>query len=219
MFFTAGYDFLFFKDQYLVQTLKDEFGFNTQYLPQCCSEKVHKKTKLSEKDIDIYGCDIANAGNLYPSRAALYRQLLKYNIKLWGAPPPIWLNTEELKSIIMGKEVYGEEKTKAFAAAKIVLNNLHPAEINGVNKRTFEIPACNGFQITSFRPITAEMFELDKEIVCYKNLNELKEKIEYYLDPKNENERMEIIEAGRKRVLKDHTYAHRLKKVIEIVFN
>ena len=39
MFFVAGYDFLFFKDKYLVESLKSEFNLNTHYLPQCCNPK------------------------------------------------------------------------------------------------------------------------------------------------------------------------------------
>lgn len=217
MFFVAGYDHLFFSDKYIVQQLKNEFKLNTHYLPQCFSTFKHRKVELSEQDLQFYGCDITNAGNLYPSRAALYKHLTDYHFKMWGYPPAIWLKVPELDNIIMHKAVFNEEKSKAFAAAKIVLNNLHPAVIDGVNKRTFEIPACGGFQLTGYREATSELFEIDKEIVCYRNLDDLIEKIDYYLAPEHEQERQQIAQAGYERAMKEHSYQHRLTQLLEIV--
>lgn len=217
MFFTAGYDHLFFSDKYIVSKLSSEFNLNTHYLPQCFSTFKHKKVDLSDSDLDTYQCDITNAGNLYPSRAALYKHLTKYHFKMWGYPPAIWLKVPELEKIVMNKAVFNEDKSKAFLAAKIVLNNLHPAVIDGVNKRTFEIPACGGFQISSYREATNELFEVGKEIICYQNLNDLKEKIEYYLNPNNEEERLVIAQAGYKRALKEHTYQHRLQQMLNTI--
>jgi spore maturation protein CgeB len=218
MFFTAKYDWLFFSDKYIVHKLKAEFGLNTYYLPQCFSIFKHKRVMLSENERIFYECEVTNAGNLYPSRAALYKELSKYHIKMWGMPPAIWLKEPDLDGIVMNKEVYNAEKSKAFSAAKIVLNNLHPAVIDGVNKRTFEIPACGGFQISSYREATNELLEVDKEIVCYHNLDDLKDKIDYYLEPSNDEKRNNIIEAGWKRVNKEHTYQHRMKEIFSIVF-
>ena len=187
MFFVAGYDHLFFVDKYIVNKLKEEFNLNTHYLPQCFNPKKHLNIEVTDKkDIEKYSCDITNAGNLYPSRAALYKKLTHYNFKMWGYPLAVWLKVPELDKMIMNKPVFNSEKSKAFKAAKIVLNNLHPAVIDGVNKRGFEICGVGGFQIISDRPAAYELFEVDKEIVTYKSLQDLKEKIDFYLDPKNE---------------------------------
>ena len=219
MFFIAGYDYLFFVDKYIVEKLKAEFNLNIHYLPQCCNPNKHNKVELIDQDITTYSCDITNAGNLYPSRAALYKHLLNYNVKMWGSPPAIWLKLPELDKIIMNKSVHNKEKSKAFMAAKIVLNNLHPAVINGVNKRTFEIPACGGFQITSHRDAVNELFEVGKEIVTYTDLNDLKYKIDYYLNPENEFERKQITEAGYQKAIQEHSYEKRLLKLLNTVFN
>ena len=220
MFFYANYDFLFFKDLYLVELAKVEFNLNAHYLPQCCNPSKHKVVDVNKSEKEFYSCQITNAGNIYPSRAALLSQLMPYyTIKFWGGLPAVWLNVPELDSIVMGKVVYNEAKDKAFRAAKIVLNNLHPSEVNGLNKRSFEVAACGGFQITNLKPCTAELFEIDKEIVCYTTFGELKEKLDYYVDDRNETERKNIITAGRERVVKEHTYSHRINKIMEIVFN
>lgn len=218
MFFVAGYDTLFFSDKYVVSKLKSEFDLNTYYLPQCFNVSKHKKVELSEKDKLFYSCDITNAGNFYPSRAALYKHLVGYNIKMWGFPLAIWLKVPELENMTMNKVVYNEEKSKAFSSAKIVLNNLHPAVIDGVNKRTFEIPACGGFQIISYRNAVEDLFQPEKEIECYKDLNDLKEKVNFYLDPKNEENRLEIIRNSQLRAINEHTYQHRLQELINQAF-
>jgi len=217
MFFVAGYDYLFFVDKYIVEKLKSEFNLNTHYLPQCCNPNSHRIVDSTQEEKDFYKCEITNAGNFYPSRMALYQHLTQYDFKMWGPKPSFWLTVPEVKKMITGKIVHNEEKSKAFSAAKIVLNNLHPAVINGVNKRTFEIPACGGFQITSHREAINELFEIGKEIVTYTDFNDLKAKINYYLDPTNETERQQIIEAGQRRVLSEHTYEKRLKQLLEII--
>lgn len=219
MFFVAGYDYLFFVDKYIVEKLKSEFKLNTFYLPQCCNPKAHRVVESTQIDKDLYNCDITNAGNFYPSRMALYQHLTQYNFKMWGPKPSFWLTVPEVKKMITGKLVHNDAKSKAFSNAKIVLNNLHPAVINGVNKRMFEIPACGGFQITSHREAINELFEIGEEIVTYTDFNDLKAKINYYLDPNNEAERQQIIEAGHQRTIKEHTYRNRLETMFSIITN
>ena len=219
MFYLADYDYLFFKDRYSVVKLRDEMNLNAFYLPQCCNPNSHNRVELSESDLKEYSCEITNAGNLYPSRAALYKNLLKYDFKMWGGRASSWLRIPELKHIIMGREVFNKDKCKAFSAAKIVLNNLHIGEIDGLNKRTFEIPACGGFQIVSLNNAVSKHFEIGKEIEVYSDLKDLKQKIDFYLDPKNEDKRREIIEAGYIRTMKDHTYEVRLSEMLKVVFN
>ena len=218
MFFIAGYDHLFFCDKYIVNKLKEEYELNTFYLPQCFSKFRHKMQTLTKQEEKTYKCDITNIGNIHPPRAALYKKLLDYDFKMWGYPPAIWMDVRELDSILMCKSLFNEEKSKAFGAAKIVLNNMHPDVVNGVNKRLFEIPACGGFQITGYRDTINDLFEIGKEIVCYKNYKDLRSKLDYYLDPSNEQERQTIVKAGWKKSQKMHTYQHRLIEMLSIVF-
>lgn len=216
MFLNAEYDFLFFKDPYVVEYLKNILLKNSYYLPECCNPVYHKPVNLTEEDKSLFKCDITTAGNLYPNRAAFFTNLTKYDVKIWGNPAPLWMNTSKIKKMIMNRYVSNGDKAKAFLAAKIVLNNLHPGEIWGVNCRAFEIPACGGFQIINYRRGLRQLFEIDKEVVAFNNYNELIEKIEYYLI--NETERNTIAEAGKIRTNKDHTYEKRLKLLIDTVF-
>ena len=216
MFLTAGYDYLFFVDKYIVSELKNDFRLNTYYLPQACYPKYHYKVNLNKKEKQIYGCDISNVGNMYPARIALYRQLTKYHIKMWGDSPPVWADTGEIMPMLQKKYIHSEEKSKAFNGAKIVLNNLHPAVINGLNKRTFETTGCGAFLLVKYRPALEELYDVGKEVVAYHNFDDMIEKIDYYLA--HDEERKKIAEAGYKRAHKDHTLEIRLKEMLKIIF-
>lgn len=216
MFLNAGYDSLFFKDPYIVHKLKNEYNSNVFYLPEACNPNYHKPAELTEPENAKYSCDITTAGNLYASRVALFSLLTEYDIKIWGNPAPLWLNTGKIKNMVMNEFVANEEKAKAFSAAKIVLNNLHPAEIWGVNVRTFEIAACGAFQLISWRPALEQLFKDGEEIISYKNINDLKEKINHFLNA--EQVRETISKKGQERAINEHTYSHRLAIMLKTIF-
>jgi spore maturation protein CgeB len=215
MFMNANYDILFFKDKYICQILKNELNLNAEYLPECCNPKYHRIVEINEQDILKYGCDITTAGNLPTNRIRLFEQIAEcnnYNIKLWGNKAPHWANVSKINSFIKNEFVANIEKSKAFRAAKIVINNLRISEVEGTNVRTFEIAACGGFQITTFRQGIYELYNED-ELITYKSFNELIEKIDYYLS--NPNEREIISKKAFIRTQSEHTYNKRLEQMFE----
>lgn len=89
--------------------------------------------------------------------------------------------------------------------------------VNIVNLRSFEIPMSGGIQICAYFDELAEYFEEDKEILFYRNNDELIEKAEFYLRPENEKLRSEIKIAARKRSVDDHTWSLRFDKVFNVM--
>jgi spore maturation protein CgeB len=75
--------------------------------------------------------------------------------------------------------------------------------------REFEAPMCGALLCTGFTPELGEMFEVDREILIYRNQFELLDKVKYYLSHPDEAET--IRKAGRARALADHTYQNRFK--------
>ena len=65
--------------------------------------------------------------------------------------------------------------------------------------------------ITGENPAISDYFVPGKEIVTYKNIPELLERIQYYLA--HETEREAIREMGHKRSLREHTYQMRLARI------
>jgi len=87
--------------------------------------------------------------------------------------------------------VYGLEHNKIVNESKINLNFSH-TDGTGASVRVYKILASGGFLMTT--PWVGEYMEksftIDKDFVIFKNENELKEKIDFYLN--NENKRNEI---------------------------
>jgi spore maturation protein CgeB len=111
--------------------------------------------------------------------------------------------------------VTGREKILAYRAAAIVLNSLHPAEVWGVNARTFEVAAAGGFQIVDARPGLGQLFDEGSEIVSFSDVKDLKNKIDYYL--REPELRQDLAEAGRKRARQDHTYRMRVEMMLKTI--
>jgi spore maturation protein CgeB len=102
-----------------------------------------------------------------------------------------------------------------FQSSKINLNLSTSSQpgANQIKGRNFEIPACGGFQVSEIAERLDEFFELGKEIVCYQTVDELVGKVKYYLS--HESERCAIADAGYRRVLREHTYEHRFRRLFE----
>ena len=205
-FFIAEYDALFFKDHYIVDKLRTKLGWtHAFYLPQACDPAIHHSVPLTREDRERFGCDITIAGNMHCFRAAQFAPLIGRDFRVWGDAVPRWLN-HPIRQHCLPIYVAGEDKCRAMLAAKIVLNANHYAEINGTNKRTFEVAAIGAFQLTD-TPALSDVFIPDIEVAAFTNQADMLEKIEYYL-PRAEL-RAEMAGRARDRANREHTYAHR----------
>lgn len=214
-FMTADYDALFFKDPYLVHRLAPVLNCPVYYLPECFNPAKHC---LEDPQIDndpLYQCDLTTAGNLHSYRVAFFEHLARYDVKQWGAHPPLWLPALSLADMHQGRQVLNHEKARAFRGAKIVINNLMYAEIWGVNVRTFEAAGAGAFQLIDWRPGLAQLFEEEKELVAFRDMADLRDKIDYWL-PRDE-ERLVIGEAASRRAHAEHTYRQRLELLLRTV--
>ena len=118
----------------------------------------------------------------------------------------------DVQSMHQGHGVYNHDKVRAFRGAKIVVNNLIYGEIWGVNVRCFEAAGAGAFQMVDWRPGLNHLFEEGKELITFKNITDLKQKIDYWLP--REEERTLIGEAGRLRAHAEHTYQLRLELLL-----
>jgi len=220
-FMTAGYDFIFFKDPYIVSSLKNYYDFkNVYYLPEAFNPDLHNIKENIEKDKMKYECDVSIVANLHSFRVPILEKLIQsnYSIKIFGSPPPFYVNISKnlLKNYKNDYLIY-EEKAKACKYAKISLNTTHPAEIEGFNVRVFEITGAGGFLLTPYRKALEDLFKIGEEIEVYNSYSEMLEKIDFYI--KNPIKREEIRKKGQIRALENHTYEKRLNKMFDIIYN
>ena len=104
---------------------------------------------------------------------------------------------------------------KLYNVSKINLNIQIYASKTNVNKRTFDIPACGGFMLSNFKEDLVRLFKEGEEVVCFRDRSELPEMIDYYL--KRPKARREIAATAQKRILKEHTFTHRMEKILSIM--
>jgi len=104
---------------------------------------------------------------------------------------------------------------KLYSSSKIILNltlDGYDRITKGFNARLFEIPACQGgVQILKSDQKAFDYFKSNKELLCFHNIEELLEKIKYYLN--NEIKRKQIVDTAYKRSL-FYTYYERSKLMI-----
>ncbi len=210
----ARFDHVFSKDQVLVDLLQ-RFTRTSQahYLPEACNPRVHHPVTPTPEEQQRFGCDVTTAANLYFFRTDILENLTEFDLRLWGSIPPFYEGP--LRPHFMGRPVVAREKAACFSSARIVINTLHPMEAGGLNARAFEIAGCGGFQLITHSECVERHFVPGREIVTFNDVNELREKVRYYLD--HDGERRAIAEAGRARAHAEHTYVNRLRRMFNVV--
>jgi len=215
----SEYDVCFVFDPYYIPEMIRAGCKCAEYLPFACDPSVHKEVELTKEEKVIYGRDICFIGNyqgLQSKRTKILQSLSDFDLKIWGNG---WKNLRDpnLSKYIVGRPAYGEEMVKIYNACKISININHEQSITGVNMRTFEAPACGCFLLTDELHELSSFYNINKEIVCYKNISDLRKKMKYYL--KNSQRREEIVKNGQEKVRKNHTYIHRMEKLIKVTYN
>jgi hypothetical protein len=111
-----------------------------------------------------------------------------------------------------------EEMVSIFNQSKV---NLCFTGSYGVNTRPqmkdriFHVCMCGGFLLCEYVAGIEENFEIDREIVCFTDLEEATAKIQYYLA--HEAERESIAHAGWQRAQRDHTQQAALLRAFEAI--
>lgn len=119
---------------------------------------------------------------------------------------------------IIKPPVFGMDMYRILSKAKVVLN-IH-GDVAGNcagNIRLFEATGIGRCLITDWKENFSELFELEKEVVTYKSVEECIDKIKWLL--KNPSEREKIAAAGQRKTLTEHTIEKRAKQVNEIILN
>jgi len=84
-----------------------------------------------------------------------------------------------------------------------------------VNQRVFDAAACGAVLVTDNQPDMEELFDPAREAIRYENVAQAREEVAYYL--KHQQDRRRIAERARRRVLAEHTYVHRLQRMVTLI--
>ena len=107
------------------------------------------------------------------------------------------------------------EMPKIFHASKINLNmTMRPIE-TGLSLRVWDVLGCGGFLISNYQAEIPEYFEIGKDLEVYESVEDLINKVNYYLH--HEVERIEIAVNGYEKTAKYHTYEVRLAEMLRVL--
>ena len=184
------------------------------FLPHAYRPNCDFPVTISEADRQEYASDLAFVGTWEAERASMLAQLKEFDLRIWGNN---WHKAGKelgLGGAIQNRAVYCEEMSRVVNASKINLAFLRKANRDRHTSRTFEIPACGGFQLSERTDEVLSFFEEGKEIECFDTVDELKDKARYYLA--HEAQRQCIALAGMARSQRSgYSYTDRLQTILE----
>lgn len=207
------YDHLFTTKSFNVREMADAGIHNVTYLPHGYRPNCHYPLEPSQIERDEYGSDLTFIGTWEADRASTLAQLTGFDLRIWGADWERAGRWRGRSGVIQKRAVYCGEMSKMFNASKINLAFLRKANRDRHTSRTFEIPACGGFQLSERTEEVLGFFEEGKEIECFGSVEELKDKANYYL--RHETHRKQIASAGLARVQNSpYSYTDRLQTIL-----
>lgn len=191
---------------------------DVEYLPCAAAPDVHRPLVLGEEERRLFGSDVSFVGAGYRNRRQSFRRFLDMDFRLWGSD---WEGASEFDGVLQrsGMRVSTEDSVRIWNASKVNLNLHSSTYCDGVeprgdfvNPRTFEIAASGAFQVVDRRSLLEGAFDVGAELVAVDSVSEMREATRCYLEAPQERAR--IAEAGRTRVLREHTYEHRMRSLV-----
>jgi spore maturation protein CgeB len=208
------YDFIYCQGTEAIKILQQNKITNAKWLPMACDPQIHKPVFLNEEEKKKYSFDIAFVGSYYKNRQELFESLTEYNFGIWGPGWHVVSKDSPLKKCIKGYAIKPEIYNKIYSSSKIVIVcHYQNKEIlcYQASPKVFEAMACKAFVLVDNQLDVFRIFKDNFHCVKFENVNQLIEKINYYL--KHEDERRQIAENAYEEVINNHTYVHRIKKL------
>lgn len=114
-----------------------------------------------------------------------------------------------------GSVDYWSEMPKVFRMSKINLNFTIPNIKSGISLRIWDVLGCGGFLLTNYQAEIPYYFKEGEDLVCFDGLEDLCEKVGYYLE--HEEERKRIAWNGYRKVREKHSYIERIRTILDTV--
>jgi spore maturation protein CgeB len=207
-------------DKYSIQKYKNIGQKNVIY-SQWAATGVHQPLEFSD-----YKYDVTFVGGFHPYRKWFIDVLIKndINVQVFGHG---WKNgavsVEEMNKLFCSSKINLNISNSISFDSRYLLSGIKPL-INGfrsqknasqIKARNFEIPFFYGFQLTDYVSSIEDYFNIGKELICYKDVDEATMLIKFYLE--NKVERELIKDAGCKRAIQEHGYINRLKNIMDTI--
>lgn len=189
-------------------------GISSEYFKIAFDPRILQKVKPQKR---IYDLTFVGSFSSAHSEGTKLLEVVARSIPIhvWGQGIDYLDTDSPLRKNYHG-QAWGLEMYKILAQSKIVINrHIDVAENYANNMRLYETTGMGAMLLTDSKHNLNDLFNIDREIITYKNTNELLKKIGYFLN--NDEEREKIAKQGQKRTLTDHTYNKRMEELIQIL--
>lgn len=108
-----------------------------------------------------------------------------------------------------------EDYVPLYQRVKIGINVHNRGDYSVGNYRLFDLPANGVMQISDGGKWLGEFFEVGKEVVGYRDVDDLVALVRHYLDHNSDRERIAV--AGFRRAMKDHRFSGRMRQAGDLI--
>ena len=196
------------------------YNFIRESLTEDIVEEVVDKCQLSLSNMyhqDLVGMVADSIGMEVSAREreCVLQVLGKYfDIDLYsGSKLP--LSLQGLRIHEKGYADYETEMPYIFYGSKINLNITSKTITSGIPLRVFDILSCGGFCMTNYQPEIAEYFVDGEDLVMYSSMEDLVEKVAYYLE--HDEERKQIARKGYEKLKRNHNLVNKIMEMLKYV--
>jgi len=216
--FAKKYDLKYVDIVYTCLKIKEdsflEIGVNSKNVGHFFDfEILNRLSLVSEKKYDVIFAGTIDRESV-KDRVVFLTKLIQNGIKL-----KIFAKTDDpFLMPYCSTPVYGKDYYNMLKEAKIVINThaLKDIRFSG-NIRMYEATGVGCLLLTDYKEDLNIRFEIDKEVVTYKNIEEMYQKVEYYLN--NSDALKEIAKRGQEKTRKSYTYENFAKELFAFVSN
>ncbi len=183
-----------------------EIGVDAKLLPVATNDQFFRPVPARPE----FSCDVLILGSAHANRVEPVRALAEaFHVHLYGEGwDVVGLESRGL--------VFGYDSLSALNSAKVtvVFSKTKSGHAN-VKVGLFDFLAAGAFVMTDYQPELRQFFDLDNEIASFTSIPEMIAKVRYFLA--HDGERAKIRDAGRARVLRDHTWRSVWPRILPVV--
>lgn len=196
--------------------LKDAY-----FIPHGYDPSLHRPFILDPRDISDYQCDVSLIATHSSHKEEILADLIRLRPNLtlciWGDHWTRRCRFPELRRCIKGFPLLGERYSRAIQAARInlaIMSGSVPGASSGdlTTHRSYAIPASGGFMLHERNSEVLQLYREGEEIGCFDSVEELADKIDYYLVRAAEREA--LARAGHARCVPAYSYDNRMAELL-----
>lgn len=229
------YDYYFCSLEGVADKLIEKGFDNVYYLPEACDPDYHGEQILNSYQEEKYGSDVVFIGTLgfelqHPERIETLKKIVSegFDLKIWGSivgdkkkiPEELW-DAHALESVI------NERHSIVCQASNVVVGVDQDSDLAlGFSARLYRVLCAGGLYLTNYSVDLEDVFVINKkdevvsseqELVVYYDNEDLVRKLDFLLDDKNKSIIDSIKRNGQNKILEEHTFDLRIKKMIDLI--